>query len=351
MAELRRGWVILNYPVVTSRGTDNSGGCAHLLGNLHVYRALGLKTLCLCRLGWPLVDWLDGALCLNIVPGAAVPRQPGPDAPAAASARRGLGRRLRDAALQLVLDALIMLLRPRLLHERANLRFMDRRRRTLFHLVELNDSFVPPQACDAYLTVHERAQLAAPQFIAPWPVPVSAGFDRGQFLDRLRRMGEGPKAVMLFGVGGIADIGGARDFLCAHPWFAGREVKLHVFGAAATDSDGLVFHGWQDEAMIDSSAFDAGLLYYDAAYDDARLALGSPTKLSKYCDWSLPALSNRAVISDRFLGAFDRDTTVLRVAARASDFADFIIAARSRTSVAAYASKLDDFLDCNGLHL
>lgn len=343
--------VILNYPVVTSRGTDNSGGYAHLQGNIQVYSALGLKALCLCRLGWPLVDRLDGALCLNIVPGAAVPRQPGPAAPAAAPMRRGPGRRLRDAAMQLILDALVALLRPRLVHERANLRFMDRRRRALFQLVELNDGFVSPRACDAYLTVHHRPQLTAPQFIAPWPVPELAGFDRGLFLDRLGRMGEGAKSVMLFGAGGISDIGGARDFVRAHPWFAGRDVKLHVFGAAGTDGAGLVFHGWQDEAVIDSSAFDAGLLYYDDAYDDARLALGSPTKLSKYCDWSLPALSNRAVISDRFLGSFDRDNTVLQEPARASEFADFVIAARNRTSVAAYASQLDDFLDRNGLHL
>ncbi len=53
-------WVVLVYPVVTSRGTDNSGGYAHLVGNIQVYRALGLKSLCICRLSWPLIDRLDG---------------------------------------------------------------------------------------------------------------------------------------------------------------------------------------------------------------------------------------------------------------------------------------------------
>jgi hypothetical protein len=347
-----RRWVILNYPVVTSRGTDNSGGFAHLVGNIQVYRALGLEILCLCRFCWPLVDRLDGALCLNIVPGAALPHQHSAGPTAAAPAGSGIARRLRDTMMQVLLDFLVLLLRPRLLHERANLRFMARRRGNFIHLIELNDAFVPKQPCDGYLTVHERQGLNAPQFPAPWPVPETSAFNRDGFLARLRNLQHGRGTVLLFGAGGIANFRAASDFLGQHPWFRGAKPVLHVYGATGQDEEGLVFHGWQDESGIDASIFNVGLLYYEpSVYDDARLTLGSPTKLSKYYDWSLPVLSNRAVISDRFLGGFDRDRSVLECPENASRFADLLTATRNRTSIAAYASQLADFLGRHGLHL
>ena len=80
-------------------------------------------------------------------------------------------RAVRNGLLALVGTGLQCVLRPRLLHQRANLRFMvSPRDRNALHLIELNDEFVPAERCDAYLTVVPRPALDGSQFAWRWPV-------------------------------------------------------------------------------------------------------------------------------------------------------------------------------------
>lgn len=349
------GWVLLNYPVVTSRSRDNAGGFDHLVGNLQVYRHLGFKVLCICRWSPRLVDRLEGALVLNIVPGAAVPAPSVHTASSAAGRQRPLGWRaaalaLRNGVLALVGTALQCLLRPRLLHQRANLRFtLPPRGRHTMHLIELNDEFVPAGRCDAYLSVARRPALEQPQFVWRWPVPEVARFDSRRFLQRLATLAKPPRRlqVLLFGIGGTTAPQTIREFIAAHPWFRGCVFDLHVFGgnARATTVDGIVQHGWCDARQLPAQDFDAAVLYYDEkVYDDDRLRLGSPTKLWKYIDWSLPVFCNRPHVSHQFLGQFDGSAQVLHDDGRARQFAEHLQALRRQTLPGTYAQELAAFL-------
>ena len=354
-----RHWVIINYPVVTSRGKDNSGGHSHLRGNIQVYRQLGFRVLCLCRWSLRLVDILDGAICLNIVPGTATPaltrtaNQSATLKPKCASWTHGIRRWL----LTRIHGALSVILSPMIVHERANLRSMYEGRGNWVHLIELNDEYVPPVRADGYLVVSSYEGLDAPQFAAPWPVIRVAQFDAAAFQRRLERISTDGQTirVMLFGTGGAGDLVRVREFLTGHSWFRGKSITLDVFGAvdaAESRYAGINVHPWADEAKLSPRPFDAGILYYAKdIYDDGRLKVGSPTKLSRYVDWSLPAISNRPVMSREFLGEFDTDTRVLNDAAQGRAYADFLLRVRERTSVEHYASQFRDFLSHFGLPL
>jgi hypothetical protein len=357
MSKADRGWVVINYPVVSSRATYQTGGHTHLAGNLQVYRQLGYRVVCLCRFSPRLVDRIDGAICLNLVPGAAMPRTAPIPAGAGKVGRPGLMRRIRSRAVQLVLSTLQRILAPKILHERANARFMHAGSAgSAIHLVELNDEFVPAGSCDGYLTVSRRPELAEPQFVWPWPVPYCGRFDAELFLRRLRKIGaagtDGTDVlnVLLYGTGGVATPQDAASFVSSHPWFVGRRVHLHVYGAPADWRSGaeVTCRPWAHDSAVPAAGFDAGLLYYSpSVYDDGRLALGSPTKLWKYVDWSLPAFANRKRFSDAFLGGFDHDRELLRDPARAVAFAEHLVRMRDVTTIERYASELGNFIDAH----
>ena len=353
------GLVLLNYPVVTSRSRDNAGGYDHLIGNLQVYRHLGYKVVCICRWSPRLIDRLEGALVLNIVPGAAVPALPaapvaGPAAVALHALRRavwrGLAQAVRATALSLLGAGLQRLLRPQVLHQRANLRLiLTPRDATATHLVELNDEFVPAAPCDGYLTVAPRPALTAPQFVWRWPVPEVARFDIHRFLQRLSNLARPvrPLKMLLFGIGGTTAPQTIREFIATHPWFQGVGFELHIYGGAtgAPAVEGVVQHGWCDPARLDARDYDTAVLYYDPlVYDDARLRLGSPTKLWKYIDWSLPVFCNRRHVSEHFLGGFDSDRQVLNDAGQARRYAKHLQTLRRHTLPATYADGLAAFL-------
>jgi hypothetical protein len=350
------GWVLLNYPVVTSRSRDNAGGYDHLLGNIQAYRHLGFKVLCICRWSPRLVDRLEGALVLNIVPGAAVPA---PATSAVAKLRpmpvwRRLAQAARASALALLGAGLQRLLRPQLLHQRANLRLMFAPHvHGVTHLVELNDEYVPPGPCDACLTVAPRPTLAAPQFVWRWPVPEVARFDPARFQQRLASLARPDHSlkVLLFGIGGTTVSQAIRRFIGGHPWFDQAAFELHVYGgdAGAPAVDGVVQHGWCDPALLDTRDFDAAVLYYDPqVYDDDRLRLGSPTKLWKYIDWSLPVFCNRPYVSEHFLVRFDASREVLDDPSQGKRYAAHLQALRRDTLPVTYAEGLAGFLA--GLH-
>ncbi len=354
------GWVLLNYPVVTSRSRDNAGGFDHLLGNLQVYRQLGFKVLCICRWSPRLIDRLDGAVVLNIVPGAAVPVPPAEGSIYAAAPDRRCtprspgwrmaARAVRNGLLALVGTGLQCVLRPRLLHQRANLRFMvSPRDRNALHLIELNDEFVPAERCDAYLTVVPRPALDGSQFAWRWPVSVVAPFDSRRFLQRLSTLANPTRRlkVLLFGIGGTTAPRDIHEFIQRHPWFQNRDFDLHVYGgdSRAAPVAGVIQHGWSDARALPANEFDAALLYYDASvYDDERLRLGSPTKLWKYIDWSLPVFCNREQVSKQFLGQFDCTDQVLYHEALARQFAEHLQSLRCQTLPDTYARELAAFL-------
>lgn len=357
---VRRRWVILNYPVVTSRGGDNSGGHEHLLGNLQVYAELGFRVLCLCRLSWPLVDRLAGAVVLNIVPGTAVPvSAPGSkrqNAPTGSlSWKSWLLRAARQAVLLGLFWLLTTILRPAVIHQRANRRFLPPVRcRDSLHLIELNDEYLPTTPCDGYLSVNQRGDLTAPQLAWPWPVPAAGQFELDRFTSRLRRIADGAETlhILLFGAGGVPQAKDVRHFARRHIWFAGKQIILHVYGGETAEpgEDGIMQYGWLDVAALPVDRFHAAIIFYDpSVYDDTRLAMGSPTKLWKYIDWSLPVFTNRVIISDQFLGGFDLDGRVLAETEAAANFGCHLLQLRKTTSVKVYASELGGFLSRSSL--
>ena len=355
MSTQNSGWVMLNYPIVTSRSRDNAGGFDHLVGNLLVYQRMGFKVVCICRWSPRLVDRLEGALMLNIVPGLAVPVTLSPSTDQPAPSRpilrwRVIAQNVRAGALFLLGAGLQRLLRPRLLHQRANQRLMlAPRGKETVHLVELNDDYLPPNRCDAYLTVTQRPAVATPQFVWRWPVPEVARFDGKRFMQRLAGLARPSRRlkVLLFGIGGTTAVHPIRDFISAHPWFQDTAFDLHVFGGdgVVPDVAGVVQHGWCDPARLDTLDFDAALLYYDPkVYDDERLRLGSPTKLWKYIDWSLPVFCNRDYISQEFLGQFDCTREVLLNPDLGRQFAEYYETLRNQTLPTTYADGLGAFL-------
>ncbi len=330
-----------------------------MIGNLQVYRHLGYRVVCICRWSPRLIDWLEGALVLNIVPGAAMPAlptSPVADQPAVdklatyLTALRRLAQAVRATALALLGAGLQWLLRPRLLHQRANLRLMlTLRDQSATHLVELNDEYVPAAPCDAYLTVASRPVLPVPQFVWRWPVPEVAQFNMQRFLQRLAGLAQPARQLklLLFGIGGTTAPQAIRQFIASHPWFQGNGFELHIYGGAAAEpaADGVIQHEWCDPVLLGEQDFDAAVLFYDPqVYDDERLRLGSPTKLWKYIDWSLPVFCNRPLISAHFLGGFDTDRSVLNDACSARQFAEHLQALRRHTLPVYYADGLAAFL-------
>jgi hypothetical protein len=349
--------VLLNYPVVTSRSRDNAGGYDHLIGNLLVYRHLGYKVVCICRWSPRLIDRLEGALVLNIVPGAALPAPLSAGGQAALAAPlprpavwRFLAQALRAKALALLGEGLQRLLRPRLLHQRANLRLMlTPPDSAITHLVELNDEYVPDAPCNGYLTVEQRPELPVPQFVWRWPVPEVAQFDEPRFLQRVASLARPARRlkVLLFGIGGTTSPQAIYQFIASHSWFQGAGFDLHIYGGAsgAPEVDNVRQHGWFDPDRLDVQSYDAAVLYYDPqVYDDGRIRLGSPTKLWKYIDWSLPVFCNRPYVSERFLGNFDANREVLIDSNCARKYAKHLQELRRQTLPATYADSLTVFL-------
>ena len=357
-------WVLLNYPVITSRSRDNAGGYDHLVGNLQVYRHMGFKVVCICRWAPNLIDRFEGAWILNIVPGAAVPKTPSSvcadqvgvsPTSQLPEAWRWIAQGLRGVVLTLLCAGLQRLLRPCLLHQRANLRLMiSPSDNEIAHLVELNDEYVPQAVCDAYLTVVPRPSLPVAQFIWRWPVPEVASFDAQLFQQRLIELAQPSRRikVVLFGIGGTTSLKVIHRFIAEHSWFQGVDFELHVYGGHGNSSfvEGVVHHNWCEPAQFDSQNYDAGVLYYDPlVYDDKRLSLGSPTKLWKYIDWSLPVFSNRSFVSKHFLGCFDENRNVLLSKDLAQKYADHLQALRRETLPITYADQMFGFLQKNFL--
>jgi len=223
------------------------------------------------------------------------------------------------------------------------------------HLIELNDQYVSSMPCDGYLTAVTYPELGSSQLVAPWPVPRWRSFDQTRVELHIENIRDKQSVkIMLFGTGGAGPPAEIYAYLKTHPWFAQKEIILHIYGEDTRDSSllGVVNNGWTDEANIDPDEFDAGLLYYAAdIYPDDRICLGSPTKLSKYIDWSLPTLSNRSVFSDRFLGGLDHDARVLSDRQCMQAFANVLLDTRRKTSVEEYASQLDSFIHCHGVYV
>lgn len=355
-------WVIINYPVVTSSGKDNTGGHEHLIGNIQAYRLLGFSTLCLCRFSWPLIEKLDGAICLNIVPGLATPESNCKESQLTKETSKrntllihlaGLVRSIRSGFLNNVFRVLLASLSPAIIHQRANKRFMPSMKfgKNSIHLVELNDEFLPDIRCHAYLTVTNRAASGLPQLINPWPVPSCGKFDFSKFLLKLKIIAEGQETIriLLFGISGIESEAAVYEFLENHIWFRSKSIELHIYGAAqdATLCSGrIVTNRWRAENLLPLDFFHAGVVYYSRRmYDDKRLELGSPTKLYKYIDWSLPILTNRPFISQEYLGNYDRSKSVLESVNAQNNYATSLTKFRNNASVEVYASRLKYFID------
>ena len=359
-------WVIINYPVVTSRGQDNSGGREHLIGNIQVYQLLGFRVICLCRLSWPLVDKLSGAVCLNVIPGSAIPKTHEDRIHSNVIDTNQDKFRIRCHVLlrclrRRVFDAIYRVLRlflsPIVVHQRANQRFMGSEEclGSAVHLVELNDLFIPDILCQGYLTVAYRVDLELPQLVSPWPVPSSGMFEYGKFESRLDQIAGGHQTinVLLFGYGGVESETEVHEFLSNHVWFRSKSIILHIYGASKELLDGddrIVTHKWMNENLLPKEMFQAGVIYYsNSTYDDDRLQLGSPTKLYKYIDWSLPIVSNRPIISRRYLGGFDQNEGVLKCESTRRDYADLLMELRNNASVEIYASRIQDFVGRVGM--
>jgi hypothetical protein len=355
-------WVIINYPVVTSSGNDNTGGHEHLIGNIQAYRLLGYNTLCLCRISWPLISNLEGATCLNIVPGLAMPESgcDVPQSPDKNSKRKNfvlqvskLVRSIRFGVLNIVYKGLITALSPAIIHQRANLRFMPSVEfyRKAIHLIELNDEFIPDIRCNGYLTIATRPAINLPQLVNPWPVPSCERFDFDQFSHKLDMIAQGQSTIniLLFGIGGIESEEQVYEYLANHIWFRSKPIALHIYGAAqdGTQCDSrIVVKRRQSENSLPVDFYHAGIVFYSTRmYDDARLKLGSPTKLYKYIDWSLPILANRALISKTYLGNFDHSESVLECTTARRSFATFLTEFRNNAAVDVYAARLKDFID------
>lgn len=351
----RNRWVVIIYPVVTSQGLDNSGGHAHLRANVQVYKSLGYRVFCIARFSTRFLGRIEGEPCLNIVPGNATPAQR-ERAPSAASISapaglRQLARNARQLVVECVCRAVLGLLRPRVVHQRANLRFMfESSLAGAQSLVELNDEFVPEVRCDGYLTTVARPQLSAPQFVRPWPVVSKARFRLDTFLQRLDNVvsGESEIRILLYGLGGITSVGAIVAFLDNHPWLRGRRWSLWAFGVNAlrgVNDDRVQVCGWTGEDQIKADRYDLGLVFYsEDGYSDERLALGCPTKLWKYIDWSLPVISNRSIVSSRYLGNFDIAVKTLFDQSTKQQYAQRLESIRNDADVPAYASELASFL-------
>lgn len=330
-----------------------------MIGNLQVYRQLGYRVVCICRWSPRLIDLLEGALVLNIVPGSALPAPQAlpafEQATLAASvsrpaSSRWLAKFLRAKALAFLGAGLQLLLRPRLLHQRANQRLMLRScDSAATHIIELNDEYVPDLPCDGYLSVDPRPALTVPQFVSRWPVPEVAQFDEPRFLQRLACLARPARRlnVLLFGIGGTITPLAVHRFIASHAWFLGAEFDLHIYGGTASvqEIDGVVQHSWSDPDRLDVHNFDAAVLYYEPlVYDDGRLRLGSPTKLWKYVDWSLPVFCNRSYVSEHFLGNFDTNREVLIDKNCARMYAKYLLERRCKTLPVTYANSLAAFL-------
>jgi hypothetical protein len=342
-------WVLHIYPVVTSRGTDNTGGVEHLRGNMEAYRSIGLKSVVLSRLSWPFISRDRHGIWFNLVPGTATPATPRPEGAAGGgSGWRRYAAAIRRSAIHTLVRSIIGVLRIRVVHQRANSRFMlGRVPARCLHFIELNDEFLPSVHCDGYLTVVSRPDLGQRQLCHPWPVPERGRFDPDRFIRCFRRlMSVDAPRLLLLGSGGTPSLRPVLEFIQGHPWIAGRQFSLHAFGDFhdVPQDPRLHWRKWVDGAGLEASNFDAALVYYDqVAYSDQRLSLGFPTKLAAYIDCSLPVFSNRAIISGPVLGGFDIRCSVESPQSQLEEFAGHLQALRAKTLPEQYGKLLADF--------
>ena len=346
---------IIIYPVVSSRGRDNTGGYDHFYSNLIAYRVAGIKCIAICRLAWPLVDVLNHVVVFNVIPGRSNPSTKQEDVSGgdgnvlveSIASILALVGKCRTFLVRIFLFLCVLIYQPLIIHQRANKRFLsDIQLANGVSIIELNDKFVPDFVPDLYLSVERRSDLHAPQFVSPWPVSAVAEFDQIALEKRLFEIESGNRIVnvLLFGVGGISNYADIGHFVQDHIWFSDKRAVLHVFGETDFSDDGadnVIFHGHIGAKALDASKFDVGLLYYDThVYDEDRIRLGSPTKFFKYVDWSLPVITNNDFYSTSLMGGFDKTKEIFYDSKLRDSYIEFLRRSRNTTSVESYGFDL-----------
>jgi len=350
---------LVNYPTVSPDDTTNSGGLSHLLANLDVLGRLGFKCVVIARLSWPIISFSGSVCWLSIVPGRANPRA---DTTAMAGAPprprpfETLLNGVRRVALAAVSSLAVRIIKPQLIIERANGRFHLKRTapvRRAVHLVEINDEFIPDGRYDGALTAIEYRGLPFPQLAAPWPVQSVGTFDFALLSARFDALQQAGTAidVLLLGTGGIKALDEVMPFLEGHPWLVDRPIRLHVMGNAQEAHDHrILLHGHVRTDQIDASCFHCALVFYsESTYSDARLALGSPTKIFNYIDYSLPIITNRDLIRQRYLGNIDCRMLESMDKNDVMCWANHMTTLRSMASVTGYSNSFLSFIKDLGL--
>lgn len=290
-------YVLLIYPNISIFRKDNLGGRSHFFANIEMYKYMGYRVISLTRFSWIFLSFKDGNIFLNIIPGFASPKDTVGNSDGRSKNRHYTN--IRSSILKVIVSLIKITLKIKIIHTRANKRFSPKLSLDLINIYEINDEYIPEDIPDLYLNVSHIHNLNARQYSSPWPVIRELHGSKELFKNNcLKIFSDQQIKILVYGTSGIKNINNIDNFISNHIFFKYKKYEVHIYG----DFEGSMPKNFIKHSICSIkniySFYDLGLLYYDEEiYDDDRLRLGSPTKLSSYIDLSLPVITNREYIS------------------------------------------------------
>lgn len=324
---------VLIYPIPINTNSFSSGGVSHCLSNSVVYSLLGYRIFVVCSFQYPLVSITNNTIYLHLLP-VFRPISSISHTSSDIKSNFHIGKflfpllrpplnALRRFYINLVIYLILYILRPSVVHQRANMVYLLPKKPRFVSklLLEINDEYCPSCATDIIVSVPNLSTLypyPINHLSLDWPVMQYNICEYILLKNNLCRLQSNYNSSVNFLYLGYMPISEHSHF---HRWLLsiGRILSksnsffmsVDVYSgycqtvelSSANVSITVQYLNFIPLESFNNTNYHAGLIFYSSErYSDDRLSFASPTKLSNYIDLSLPFISNRKQLS--FSSAF-----------------------------------------------
>lgn len=373
---LNKNWLLLIYPIGLNKKHSAGGGYEHYLANKEIYKGLNYKILLIDTLCWPFISFKSDILKINCIPFF---KNTSFDDKFFLDQKKFLNsnknyykfynliflqfRNIRGLLLKTFIKIIIYILKPKVVHQRSNMRFMLKKSNSYFLITELNDNFNIVPDSDLILTVDKiniPDNYLGKSLVNPWPVISYKKRLNYQKLDR--KMFYIRKNNQMINILHLGDFGSKDEILRCFNWLRTifhkfpflKNINLITYGSYENNFNIKVNHqNYKFKALpfinpnnLNSNNINLGLIYYSKEkYTEDRIRTGFPTKLSLYIDLSLPVIINRSNILKK-TNLIDISVDILSSNLISTDsLYNSYFKIRKITSVQNYSKILDEFLN------
>ncbi len=374
--KLSKNWLLLIYPIGLNKKKSSGGGYEHYLANKEIYKGLNYKIILIDTLCWPFISFKSDILKINCIPFF---KNTSFDDIFFLDQKNFLNsnknyykfynliflqfRNIRDFLLKIFIKIILSIFKPKVVHQRSNMRFMLKKSNSYFLITELNDNFNLVPDSDLILTVDKiniPDNYLGKSLVNPWPVINYKKILNYQKLDR--KMVDIRKNNQKINILHLGDFGSKDEILRCFNWLQTifykfkflKNINLITYGSYENNFNIKVNHQiYKFKALpftnpnnLKSNNINLGLIYYSKEkYTEDRIRTGFPTKLSLYIDLSLPVIINRLNILEKTnLIDFSADIFSSNLISTNSLY-DSYLKVRKITSVQNYSKILYEFFN------